>query len=175
MTRDLLLLVLGFLLVAVEAAVGTVTGIGELMPNALLPIVIYLGMAPDVSLARGAMLSFALGLMVDSAAGNALGLLTFVHVATLVTARAAGVRLLMRGRVSQVLIAALTALASAITVIALRGIFRPEDQFSTGSLRHAIVAVLAPSLATGAIAPFVFQLARRIDTLRRRDEAASAL
>jgi hypothetical protein len=37
------------------------------------------------------------------------------------------------------------------------------------------VAVLAPSLATGAIAPFVFQLARRIDTLRRRDEAASAL
>lgn len=175
MTRDLLLLITGFLLMAIESAVGTITAIGELMPNALLPIVIYLGMAPDVSLARGAALSFALGLMVDSAAGNALGLMTFVHVATLVTARAAGVRLFMRGRVSQVLIATLTALAAAITVIALRSIFRPEEQFASGSMRHLVVSVLAPSLATGAIAPFVFQLARRIDTLRRRDEPASAL
>jgi rod shape-determining protein MreD len=175
MMRDVLLIATGFLLVAVEAALGSVTRLGELMPNAVLPIVIYLGMAPDMSLARAALLSFVLGMLVDSAAGNALGLLTFVHVATLVTARAAGVRLLMRGRVSQVLIASLFALLGGIIVIALRAVFRPAQPYSVVSLRHLVVAVLAPSLATGAIAPFIFQLARRIDTLRRRDEAASVI
>ncbi|MET0341428.1 MAG: rod shape-determining protein MreD [Polyangiales bacterium] len=173
MMRDALLLMTGFLLVALEAAIGSLTGLGELMPNAVLPIVIYLGMAPDMSLARAATLSFVLGMMVDSAVGSAVGLLTFVHVGTLVAARAAGVRLIMRGRVSQVLIAALAALIGAVIVIALRSIFKPEDHFGMVSIRHLVVAVLAPSLATGAIAPFVFQLARRIDTLRRRDDATS--
>ena len=175
MMRDALLIATGFLLVAIEAAVGTLTGLGELMPNAILPIVIYLGMAPDMSLARASLLSFVLGMLVDSATGNALGLLTFVHVGTLVAARAAGVRLLMRGRVSQVLIAALFAFLGAIVVIALRAIFRPASQFGAVSVRHLLVSVLAPSLATGAIAPFVFQLARRIDTLRKRDDAAAAV
>lgn len=173
MIRDLLLLGMGFLLVALQSAVGALTGLDELMPSALLPIVIYLGMAPDMSLAHAAALSFVLGMMMDSAVGSSVGLLTFVHVATLVAARAAGVRLIMRGRVSQVLIAALAALIGSVIVVALRSIFKPEDQFGMVSIRHLIVAVLAPSLATGAIAPFVFQLARRIDTLRRRDDATS--
>jgi rod shape-determining protein MreD len=171
--RDLSLLAAGFMLLACQAAIGATTRIGPLMPNALLPIVIYLGMAPDVSIARGAMLSFALGLLADSASGNSLGLLTFVHVATLVATRAAGVRLIMRGRVSQVLITAFVAALGALTVIALRSIFRPDEQFEAASTRHWLVSVLAPSLATGAIAPFVFRLVRRIDSLRRRDENAS--
>lgn len=175
MMRDLMLLGTGFVLLALEAALGALTGLGELMPNALLPIVIYLGMAPDMSLARAALLSFGMGMMVDSAVGNAVGLLTFVHVGTLVAARAAGVRLLMRGRVSQVLIAALAALIGAVIVITLRSIFKPDEQFGMVSIRHLVVAVLAPSLATGALAPFIFQLARRIDTLRRRDDATSTV
>lgn len=173
MIRDLLLLALGFSLVIVEAAIGSVTRTGELMPNALLPIVIYLGMAPDVSLARGALLSFVLGLFADSAAGNAMGLMTFVHVAVLIGARAIGFRLFMRGRVSQVLITASVALAGALMVLSLRRIFRSSEQLEMASIRHLVVAVLAPSLTTGAIAPFLFQLVRRIDTRSRRDESAS--
>jgi rod shape-determining protein MreD len=173
MIRDLLILALGSFCVAVSAAMGTVLDLGALMPNAILPIVIYLGMAPDVTVARGAPLSFILGLMLDSACGNAMGLLTFVHVATFLVARAAGFRLLMRGRASQVLITSLTAVVGSITLVALRSIFRPPFSFDAVSTRHLLVSLLAPGLSTGAIAPFVFRVVRRVDGLRRREESAA--
>ena len=172
MIRDLVLLATGFTMLVLAAALGTVTKLGVLMPNAVLPIVIYLGMAPDVSLARGAILSFLLGWLMDSVCGNALGLYTFTHVATFLVARGAGFRLIMRGRVSQVLITALASIVGAGTLIALRSIFRPQAQFDTLSARYLLASVLAPGLSTGAMAPFVFQLVRRIDSLRRREEGA---
>jgi rod shape-determining protein MreD len=171
--RDLMVLGMGFLLVVLEAALGTVTRLGPLMPNALLPMVIYLGMAPDTSLARGAVLSFALGLMLDSASGHPMGLMTFVHVLTLIGARAGAFRLIMRGRVSQILITAIAAAAGSLIALSLVRILRPGEQLDSVSLRYTLVAVLAPSLATGAIAPFMFKLVRRIDSMRRRDEGAS--
>jgi rod shape-determining protein MreD len=174
MMRDVLILGLGLFLLTVQSALGTVVDLGVLMPNPLLPVVIYLGMAPDVGLARGAFLSFMLGLMLDSATGNAMGLMTFVHEATFLVARGAGFRLLMRGRVSQVLMTALTAAVGAGTVIALRSIFRPPFSFEAVSTRQLVVGVLAPALSTGALSPFVFQLVRRIDSFRRREEAAPA-
>lgn len=172
MMRDALLLATGFLLVVLEAALGSVTRLGPAMPNLLLPMVIYLGMAPDISLARAACLSFALGLFVDSAATGAVGAMTFVHVLTLICARAGAFRLIMRGRMSQMLITALAAAIGSLITLTLFRLFRSNEQF-TASWHYAVVAVLAPSLATGAAAPFVFQLVRRIDTLRRRDDGAS--
>ncbi|MDB4974288.1 MAG: hypothetical protein JWN48_2629 [Myxococcaceae bacterium] len=173
MIRELSLLGIGFLLVALESAIGTVTRIGALMPNAVLPIVIYVGMAPDISLSRAAMLSFLLGLLVDSASGNAMGLMTFLHVAALMATRVGSLRLFMRSRVSQVLITAGLAALGAVLIVTLRGIFRPDESFYVSSTRHLLVSVIAPSLATGAVAPFVFQLVRRVDTRSRRDESAS--
>lgn len=173
MTRELLLLLLGFSMIVLEAAVGTITRLGPLMPNLILPVVLYIGMAPDVPLARAALLVFALGLLVDSATGHAMGLMTFVHIATLIAVRAGSLRLLMRGRVSQVLITALVAGLGAVLVVALLRIFRPDESFPSGSVRHLLVAIVAPSLSTGALAPFVFQLVRRVDTRSRRDESAS--
>ncbi len=173
MIRDVVLLCFAFFLITLQAAVGTVLDLGVLMPNLLLPVVIYLGMAPDISLARASLMSFSIGFLMDSACGNAMGLMTFVHVATCLVARGASFRLLMRGRVSQVLITALTAFIGAGAVVALRAIFRPPFSFNAVSTHHLAVALLAPALATGAVAPFVFQLVRRIDSLRRREEAAS--
>lgn len=172
MTRDLLLLAAGALLVVVSTVLATVTRLGPLLPNAVLPLVIYLGMASDISLARGALLAFLLGLFVDAASGHAMGTMTFVHVATLIGARAAGFRLIIRGRLSQVLITAVAAAIGALIVVALLRVFRPQEQLDGGSLRHTLLAVLAPSLTTGAIAPFVFRLVRRLESLRRRDESA---
>ena len=94
-------------------------------------------------------------------------------MATFLVARGAGFRLIMRGRLSQVLITALAAIAGAGTLIALRSIFRPHTQFETLSAHHLVAAVLAPGLSTGAVAPFVFQIVRRIDTFRRREEGAA--
>lgn len=173
MMRDVVLLGFAFFLITLEAAVGTVLDLGVLMPNMLLPVVIYLGMAPDISLMRSAILSFLIGLMVDSACGNAMGLMTFMHVATCLVARGASFRLLMRGRISQVLITALTAFISAGTLVALRAIFRPPFSFNAVSSHQLVVSLLAPALATGAVAPFIFLLVRRIDSLRRREETAT--
>lgn len=175
MMRDLLVLAVGFALVVLESALGSVTRLGPLMPNALLPMVIYLGMAPDTSLARGAILSFALGLIADAASGHPLGLITLVHVLTLVGARAGAFRLIMRGRTSQVLITAVAGAACALVALTLLRLFRPGEQLEATSLRYTLVAVLAPSLATGAVAPFVFRLMRRIDNFRRREEGPSFL
>lgn len=168
--RDLLLLTLGFALVTTQATLGAVLDVGLLMPNTVLPVVLYLGMVPDLSLARAAILTFLLGGMLDSACGNAIGLFTFVHMAVLLGTRATGLRLVMRGRFSQVTITALVALVSGGLVVALLRIFRPAYSFEPLNRHHLFVALLAPALATGALAPFVFQLVRRVDSLRRREE-----
>lgn len=172
MTRDLALLVTGFLLVALESAIGSVSRLGALMPNALLPLVIYLGVTHDISLARGSMLAFALGTLVDAAAGHALGLMTFVHVLTFLAARGAAFQLALRGRTSQVLVTFLAASLGSLIALSLLRMFRPDEHFEQATLRHTLRAVLGPSLATAAIAPLMFRLARRIDSLRRREEGA---
>jgi rod shape-determining protein MreD len=171
--RDLTLLATGFVLLIISSALGAVMDIGVLMPTLTLPIVIYVGMVVDVSLARGALLSFALGLLSDSFSGNAMGPMTFVHEATFLVARGAGFRLLMRGRVSQVLITAFAAFIGAVTVVALRSIFRSSGvPFDSANYRHTIVAIVAPALSTGAVSPFVFQLVRGVDSFRRREDVA---
>ncbi|MET0286080.1 MAG: rod shape-determining protein MreD [Polyangiales bacterium] len=173
MTRDLSLLLVAFLLLALESALGSVTQVGAFMPNLVLPIVIYLGITQEIPLWRVAVLSALLGALVDTASGNALGLMTFVHVATLVAVRAGSLRLLMRGRLSQVAITALLAALGALLVIALRSLFRANPQVPSTSTRHWLIATLVPSIATGLVAPFVIQLVRRVDARSRRDETAT--
>jgi len=175
MTRDLLLLLLGFSLIVVQGALGAVVDLGVLMPNPVLPLVIYLAMTQDVTLARGAVLSFLLGFLFDSATGNAMGLYTFVHEASFLVARGAGVRLIVRGRLSQMLVTAAAAALGSVTLIALLRIFRPANQAQMSSPAHAGLAVVASALATGLLSPLIYQLARRVDSLRRRDEGAPAL
>jgi rod shape-determining protein MreD len=150
-----------------------VSQVGPLMPNAVLPIVLYLGMTQELPLWRVALLSALLGMLVDTVTGNPLGMMTFVHVATLIATRAGSLRLLMRGRVSQVAITALVAALGALLVIALRSLFRPNPQVPAASAKHWLIAVLVPSISTGVLAPLVFQLARRVDARSRRDEPAT--
>jgi rod shape-determining protein MreD len=175
MTRELLLLLLGFSLIVVQGALGAVVDLGVLMPNPILPLVIYLAMMPDVTLARGAVLSFLLGFLFDSATGNAMGLFTFVHEASFLVARGAGVRLIVRGRISQMLLTTVAAMLGSFTVIALLRIFRPASQAAMSSPVHATLAVVVSAIATGLVSPLIYQLARRVDGIRRRDEGAPAL
>jgi rod shape-determining protein MreD len=174
MMRDGLILLVGFLLIVVQGALGAVVDLGVLMPNPILPIVIYLAMAPDVSLARGAMLSFALGVLFDSATGNSMGLFTFVYQASFLVARGAGFRLYVRGWLSQMAITAGASAVCSITLIALRSIFRKSSQIDISSPRYVALAVIGSALSTGLLAPAIYQLVRRVDQLRRRDDAGTA-
>jgi rod shape-determining protein MreD len=175
MMRDALMLLVGFSLIVVQSALGAVVDLGVLMPNLVLPIVLYLALAPDVSLARGAVLSFALGVLFDSATGNSMGLFTFVHEATFLLARGASLRLIIRGRLSQMLTTAASAALGSITLIALRSIFRKSSQIDIFSPGYVALAVLGSALSTGLSAPLIYQLARRVDQLRRRDDAGAAI
>ena len=175
MMRDALLLLLGFSLIVMQSALGAVVELGVLMPNLVLPIVLYLAMAPDISLARGALLSFALGVLFDSTTGNSMGLFTFVHEASFLIARGAGFRLIIRGRMQQMLATGASAAVGSITLIALRSIFRKSSQFDISSPTYMALAVLGSALSTGLVAPLVYQLVRRVDQLRRRDDAGAAV
>ena len=171
--RDALLLALGFLFLVVQTTVGNVLDFGLLMPNMLVPFVVYLGMAPDVQLGRGALLAFALGFLQDSFCGNAMGLWTFIGVATYLVARGAGWRVIMRGRVSQVLATGAATVVAGGTVLALRLIFRQGQSAlpGAGNWDYQALCVVVPGLTTGALAPWMFQLLRRVDTFRRREDA----
>ena len=173
MIPTLAMLGLGFLLVAIQSALGAMLDLGSLMPNPVLPIVLYLGMTPDISLARGSVISFSLGLMLDSAAGQSMGLYTFVHQASFLVTRGASVRLFMRGQLSQVLLATAASILGSATIVALRGIFRPAGHFEAVSAWHLTSAVVLSGLSTGLLAPFILQIVRRLDQLRRREESTA--
>ncbi len=88
--RSIAIVGLGFSLLLVQSILGSVLTIHPFSPHLLLPIVLYVGVAPDVPLVRGAFVSFLLGYLLDLFSGNLMSLQTFICVATFVLARGAG-------------------------------------------------------------------------------------
>ncbi|MFI5306293.1 MAG: rod shape-determining protein MreD [Polyangiales bacterium] len=161
-----LLIAFGFVLLVVEAAVATRVPIYGVAPNLVLPIAIYLGVSAEVELVRGALISFALGYLLDSFCGNPMGLQTFVLTASFMVARGAGLRLFPQGTLFQILLIFLMALAFSATVFALRAIF---EQPQVPGLRTSAADTLSPLLwsaaATAFVSPAIFAVTRRIDSL----------
>jgi rod shape-determining protein MreD len=192
--RNAATLVLGFALLLVQAAVATILPLHPFTPNPLLPIVIYLGVHQDVSLLRGAFLSFFLGYLLDEFCGSPMGLLTFVTVATFMLARGAGLRLFLRGPLFQVGLTFAIGLLSGGTILALRTIFEPPEAFSLamptegvmgtvigfltgtgesdapliGSYVSTAISLVASALASALISPLVFAALWRIDAVTVR-------
>lgn len=184
--RSAALIGLGFLLLVLQSTLAVLISWHPVEPNLLLPIVIFLGVSPDVQLLRGAVISFALGYLLDLFCGNLMGLQTFIMVATFMLARGAGLRLFLRGPVFQVVLTFIVGVLSSGTVLALRAIF--ESAFRAGMALDtagpsllaygrtgvgALVSLVPPALVTAMAAPVVFLAARRVDSVatRRREEA----
>ena len=187
--KNALHLAFGFALLVLQAAIGTLLPLHPFVPNLLLPIVIYLGVDPDVQLVRGALLTFVLGYFLDVVAGAPTGLFTFVLVATYLAARGAGLRLLLRSVPFQMGLVVVISIAANGVMLALRAIFQPAEAFplvmpASGALggivrfflrEDALVGayvatattLLASAVATGLAAPLVFGIVRRIDGLAR--------
>ncbi|MGE0785115.1 MAG: rod shape-determining protein MreD [Sandaracinaceae bacterium] len=172
--RSVAYVVLGLLLLVSQAAVGVLFPLNDWAPNLVLPIVIYLGVANDIPVVRGAALSFVLGYLLDSFCGSPMGLATFVMVASFLIARGAGLNLFMRGPLLQSVITFAFALAAGGAVIALRAIFEPPAPFPLESVTDTVVALVLGAAVTGAFASPLFVLIRRIDALlvRGREEVA---
>jgi rod shape-determining protein MreD len=167
------IVLLGFFLLVFQSAVATVIPLHVVAPNLLLPIVIFLGVSPDVHIVRGAVISFLLGYLLDTFCGNLMSLQTFVLVATFLVSRGAGLRLFLRGPLFQILLTFLVGILAGGTLLALRAIFEAQAPFTSLSVWGTVLSVLGASLLTALAAPAVFVAVRRLDSfvLRRREEA----
>ena len=171
--RNLAFVAFGFGLLVAQAALGALLPLADWAPNLVLPVVIYLGVAPDVHVVRGAALAFVLGYLLDSFCGSPMGLQTFVMVATFLVARGAGLSLFMRGPAFQIAMTFVFAVLAGGSILALRAIFEPPAPFPVGSVSTTVLSLSAGAAVTAVLAPLLFGAVRRLDGLvtRRRDEA----
>ena len=172
--QNAVLLLLGFLLLVVQASATALVNIHPFAPNLLLPVVIYLGVSHDVGLVRGGMLSFVLGYLLDSFTGSPMGLHTFVLVATYLLARGAGISLALRGPLFQVGLTFAVSVIAGGTILALRAIFERPAAFEAGSIGGTVLTLVAPAVTTAVLAPLVFLAVRRVDMLVVRRAARAA-
>jgi rod shape-determining protein MreD len=175
---SLLLIAYGFFLLVLETAVATRVPMYSFAPNLMLPIAIYLGVSPAVHVVRGALISFALGYLLDSFCGNPMGLQTFVLTASFMVARGAGLRLFPQGSVFQVLLTFLMAIAFGATVLALRAIFQQPSVPALNATARETASVLFESAAsTALLSPLIFAGTRRLESLgtpKREDRTVSS-
>lgn len=193
------ILLFGFLLLVSQATLATYVSLHPFTPNLVLPMVIFLGVQPDVALLRGAMISFLLGYLLDEFCGSPVGLSTFVLVATFMVARGAGIRLFLRGSLFQIALVFVASILAGGTILALRAIFSPPDPFPlempaaglagdlvalfsgageddaprVGSVVGTATVLFGSALSTALCAPAIFAVMRRLDALetRRRETA----
>lgn len=172
--RNAAFVLLGFLVLVLQSAISTRISLDVWSPNLLLPIVLYLGVSHDVHIVRGASLSFVLGYLLDSFSGSPMGLSTFVMVATFLVARGAGLNLLMRGQLFQIVLTFAFGVLAGGAVLALRAIFEPPAPFPITGVIGTVLTVGAGAAITGVLAPVMFFGIRKMDALvtRRREEAA---
>lgn len=103
--RNALFLSLGVFLVLLQSNLYRAlqfTHINGITPSLILPLVLFFGVH-EHSMARGALLTFALGYFLDHVAGAPIGLFTFIYVAIWWMARITGVRLTTQTWLARVL------------------------------------------------------------------------
>jgi len=194
--KNVVHLLFGLALLVAQAAIATFLPLHPFAPCLLLPIVIYLGVDPDVELLRGVALSFVLGYFGDEIAGVPTGLTTFVLVATFLATRGAGIRLVLRGAPFQMTLAFAVSIVASGTMLALRSIFQPPEAFPLamppagilGAIVRAFAGegsrignpialattMIASALATGLAAPLVFAAVRRIEKISQRTRRSAS-
>ena len=173
--RSVLLLAVGFTLLAAQATLGTLLPMHTFAPNLVLPIALALGVWPEVHVVRGAAVCFGLGYLLDSFCGNSLGLQTFVMVAAFMIARGAAVRLLPHGPMFVALFAFVMSVISSIAILSLQAMFGKKSEILTYDVAGTLRVVLQSALTTALFAPPIFGLVRRLESraLQKTEERAS--
>jgi rod shape-determining protein MreD len=131
--------------------------VAGLVPSLVLPLILFMGVH-EYSLSRGAGVAFVLGYTTDLVGIAPIGLYTFIYVALFLLARIAGVRLAAQTTMMQFLLGVAFTLVQSVMVLVLLAIFGRDAYVPRALYRLALPHVLA----TGAVAPLVFSLARRL-------------
>jgi rod shape-determining protein MreD len=128
-----------------------------LMPSLVLPLVVFMGVT-EYPLAKGAGVAFVVGYATDLIGIAPIGLYTFTYVAIFVLARAAGSRLAAQTALMQLVLGLGFAITQSLMVLALIAIFGRDTY-----VPRALYPLALPHiLVTGALAPLLFRLARRV-------------
>lgn len=138
-------------------------------PNLVLPLVIYLGVN-ELSMARGAFLSFGLGWVVDILGGGPAFLFRFTMVGVWWLAHAVSSRVSAQSLASRILVAFVASLLESFTILTLLAIFGSDSQRPLD-----LAPQVAPrAVSTALLSPFVFSLAHRLQLDSRPAQSASS-
>ena len=169
--RNAALLSVGILLVLVQGRLLAFLPFAGATPSLALPFVIFLGVH-EHSMARGALLAFALGYANDLLASAPIGLFAFVYVALWWLARVAGVRLTAQTHITKALLSFAFSLAESVIILTLLAIFGADPQRPLEITQF----ILPRACTTALLAPLVFLVAQRVHyspTAAERGEAAT--
>ncbi len=158
--RNALFLSLGVFLVLLQSNLYRAlqfTHINGITPSLILPLVLFFGVH-EHSMARGALLTFALGYFLDHVAGAPIGLFTFIYVAIWWMARITGVRLTTQTWLARVSLGFVFTVVEAAIVLILLAVFGSDTRRPLEISR----SVIAHAASTAFISPFVLQLALRL-------------
>jgi rod shape-determining protein MreD len=158
--RNAAFLAIGVVLILVQANLYRVLGwmhFNGATPSLVLPLVIFLGVH-EHSMARGALLAFALGYFLDLVASAPMWLFTFITVANWWLSRVAGVRLTAQTFITRMSLGFVFALIESAMVLILLAVFGSDTRrpLEIGNI------VLPRAIATALFAPLVFRIAQRI-------------
>lgn len=158
--RNAAVLAIGIALLLVQGNLFRLIGPLQLpgaTPNLVLPLVLFLGVH-ESSMARGALLSFALGYATDLFASAPIGLFAFTSVSIWWLSRVAAVRLTAQTLPTQMFLAFVFALVESAIVLTMLTIFGQDPQRPIEISRR----VLTYSLSTALFAPPVFRIAHKL-------------
>ena len=175
MIRNAAILLLALFLTVFTGTLGLLVPSHVWLPHPLLPAVLFLGVTHDVSVIRGALLTFVMGYLFDLFSGNPMGLQTFVLMGTFATARYAGLRLFMRGTASRLGLTFAVGLLAGVTMLALRAIFELPPPFPVSGVSATVRHVVYPSLTTTLLALPVFALCQWANGLTGRRASADGV
>jgi cell shape-determining protein MreD len=174
--RTLWVLALGVSVLVVKTSWLAGIVIAPLDPLPLVPMVVFLAIAPNISVARGVTIAFVLGYLGDVFQGTSLGLEAFTMALTFVVIRTVGAKfILLRNIAYQSVMAGVAGALVCGGGMAIRAIFEPPVPLPLDDRPHVAFTVLGCGLATGLVAPLFFEIMRRIEALHSRREEGGAL
>ena len=161
--QSLAIVAFGFGLLVLQSTFAHLVPFDLFLPNPALAIVLYMGLH-DYNASKGALLSFAIGYLLDTFAGSPMGLYTFVAVASFLISRVAALRLFLQGWIFEIILTFFLTLIGSALVLGLRALF--DEDF--GSLLTHLKIVVSRAAATALVAPLVFRAMKWIERVTAR-------
>jgi len=154
MRRIILPLILGILLVTLQATLLTSPLIQRMRPDLILILILYLGLSYPPIL--GGILALFIGYLMDLFSGNSFGLYTFSRPLLFYVAQLFKDRFYLEGYFSQFLFVFIFALTEALLILILLAALNPNPLVNLYPI--ILTSFIPQSFSTGLITPIFFSL-----------------